>query len=136
MVHAGMKALSLWQPWASAIPMGLKSFETRGWSTKYRGPLAVHAAKRWDRAQQDFADTMGMPELPFGQVIATCVLACVIPTEHARAMISDGEFRWGVYDDGRFAWLLTDIIRLRRPFPFKGGQGFFNVPDDQIEAAL
>jgi len=41
-----MKALSLWQPWASAIALGSKRIETRGWATSYRGPLAIHAAKR------------------------------------------------------------------------------------------
>jgi hypothetical protein len=41
-----MKALSLWQPWASAMATGAKTIETRGWSTNYRGELAIHAAKR------------------------------------------------------------------------------------------
>ncbi|MBP0020973.1 MAG: ASCH domain-containing protein, partial [Cyanobacteria bacterium SBLK] len=31
------KAISLWQPWASLIAMGRKKFETRHWSTDYRG---------------------------------------------------------------------------------------------------
>jgi activating signal cointegrator 1 len=41
-----MKALSLWQPWASAIASGAKHYETRPWRTSYRGPIAIHAAKR------------------------------------------------------------------------------------------
>lgn len=41
-----MKALTLWQPWASLIAVGAKTIETRGWATNYRGPLAIHAAKR------------------------------------------------------------------------------------------
>jgi len=41
-----MKALTLWQPWASLIAVGAKRIETRSWSTKYRGPLAIHAAAR------------------------------------------------------------------------------------------
>jgi hypothetical protein len=40
-----MKALSLWQPWASAIAVGAKRIETRHWQTSYRGPLLIHAAK-------------------------------------------------------------------------------------------
>ena len=35
-----MKAISLWQPWASAVALGSKRVETRSWSTSYRGPLA------------------------------------------------------------------------------------------------
>lgn len=41
-----MKALTLWQPWASLVALGIKTIETRSWSTQYRGPLAIHAAKR------------------------------------------------------------------------------------------
>lgn len=43
-----MKAISLWQPWASLVPAGAKPVETRSWSTSYRGPLAIHAAKTTD----------------------------------------------------------------------------------------
>lgn len=38
-----MKALSLWQPWASLVALGEKRIETREWSTRYRGELAIHA---------------------------------------------------------------------------------------------
>lgn len=42
------KAISLWQPHASLIAMGEKHYETRSWSTKYRGPIAIHAGKSQD----------------------------------------------------------------------------------------
>lgn len=45
-----MKAITLWQPWASLVAVGLKRAETRGWSTRYRGPLAIHAAARVPKA--------------------------------------------------------------------------------------
>ena len=92
-----MKALTLWQPWASAIALGSKRIETRSWSTNYRGPLAIHAAKRrnvdeliyygccwnWCGAlgvkmgrHNDIWDT-----LPFGAIVATCELVDCRPTE-------------------------------------------------------
>lgn len=40
-----MKAITLTQPWATLVALGAKSFETRSWSTPYRGPIAIHAAK-------------------------------------------------------------------------------------------
>lgn len=40
-----MKTLTLHQPWASLIAMGVKKIETRSWGTKYRGPLAIHAGQ-------------------------------------------------------------------------------------------
>ena len=41
-----MKAISLWQPWATLMATGAKRFETRGWGTNYRGAIAIHAAQR------------------------------------------------------------------------------------------
>ena len=53
-----MLALSLWQPWASAIAVGAKVFETRHWATERRGLIAIHAAKRWTRDQRETAHTL------------------------------------------------------------------------------
>ena len=39
-----MKAITIWQPWASMLACGAKQYETRSWATKYRGPIAIHAA--------------------------------------------------------------------------------------------
>ena len=38
-----MKALTLHQPWATLIALGVKTIETRSWRTNYRGPIAIHA---------------------------------------------------------------------------------------------
>lgn len=95
-----MKALSLWQPWASAIAVGAKLVETRDWSTKYRGPLAIHAAKRkvicelmsfhsywgWIGAMTPLDWTWGrngdedIHRLPFGAIVAVCDLVDCRPT--------------------------------------------------------
>ena len=44
-----MKAITILQPWASLIACGAKKIETRGWATKYRGPIAIHAGKNWPK---------------------------------------------------------------------------------------
>jgi hypothetical protein len=47
-----MKALTLWQPWASLIVVGAKPFEFRGWNFAQRYPkmlgqrIVIHAAAR------------------------------------------------------------------------------------------
>jgi len=41
-----MKALTIWQPWASLLACGAKQYETRSWAISYRGPIAIHAAKK------------------------------------------------------------------------------------------
>ncbi len=59
-----IKAISLHQPWASLIAMGLKKFETRSWLTNYRGKLVICAAKKNSKQQQsnykDLASTLGI----------------------------------------------------------------------------
>ena len=47
-----MKSLSLWQPWASLVALGIKTIETRSWETRYRGEIAIHAAKQWTAEQK------------------------------------------------------------------------------------
>jgi len=48
-----MKAISLWQPWASLLAIMAKIYETRSWETRYRGPIAIHAALKKPPMQGD-----------------------------------------------------------------------------------
>lgn len=60
-----MKAISLWQPWASLIACGAKPFETRHWAPPrdlIGQPIAIHAAKKVDKGAAEFAE-----ELIYGQ---------------------------------------------------------------------
>src|SRR5690349_22770127 len=80
-----MKAISLWQPWASLVSIGAKKIETRSWATAYRGPLAIHAAKKWtgelyrpcleEPFQSALIRHFETPEhLPLGCIVAQCRL--------------------------------------------------------------
>lgn len=40
-----MKALSIRQPWASLLALGIKDIENRSWGTRYRGKVLIHAGK-------------------------------------------------------------------------------------------
>src|SRR5262249_51258177 len=46
------RALSLKQPWAALLVHGVKTIEIRRWSTRYSGPVLIHAAKIPDRHRQ------------------------------------------------------------------------------------
>lgn len=50
-----IRALTLHQPWASLVAWGVKHYETRPRPLSYRGPLAIHAAKAWDKRMADEA---------------------------------------------------------------------------------
>ena len=60
-----MKAISLWQPWASLVATGAKTYETRSWPTKYRGPLVICAAKG-GLSQGDLINYLNMTEFQKG----------------------------------------------------------------------
>lgn len=135
------KALTLWQPWASAVALGLKTIETRSWSTAYRGPLAIHAAKRWrpdqvkfysqacadDRFPIDYPDPRNaFVMLPRGAIVATCELLEVRPIGDWRPSVK--EICWGDYRRGRFAWMLGNIRALAKPVEIRRGrQTMFSV---------
>jgi hypothetical protein len=136
-----MKAISLWQPWASAIALGLKRIETRHWSTTYRGRIAIHAALRWDRRQREFAETertLGRlhAKLSFGAVVAIARLVSVQRTDELASELTPIERLYGDYAPGRFGWLLADIQRIEQPVPYRGHQGLFNVPDELLAVPM
>lgn len=103
-----MKALTLHQPWATLIAAGIKTIETRSWSTKHRGPLAIHAAARrfgmssptadiirdvfpmdvWRAIPRPNADAEMCDNYPLGAIIATCELVDVVPIRSDRAEIT------------------------------------------------
>jgi hypothetical protein len=97
-----MKALTLHQPYASAVALGLKTVETRGWRTDYRGPLAIHAAARrpdvpmiggWEVSQYTMKDADGVEhDLFVGGIVATCRLADVVPIVARDAGQVEGRF--------------------------------------------
>lgn len=135
-----MKALTIYEPWASLIALEAKRFETRSWPTNYRGPLAIHAGKTiraeflnlaW---QEPFYSTLkplhttvngrrGI-KYHFGCIIAIAEL--VDCREITLANIPPKPERsFGDYTPGRFMWVLQNVKRLEKPIPAVGHQGLW-----------
>lgn len=149
-----IKAISLWEPWATAWAILLKKGETRAWAPKaagtdYRGPLAIHAAKKdtpnlraWFvnrlticaqsryRFNQVGIERFSDLRQTMGHVIAICRLDQVKPAEDCTP--DTLEQSWGDYSPGRYIWFPTHMTRLPRPVPCVGRQALFNwdVPAD------
>jgi hypothetical protein len=75
-----------------------------------------------------------LSQLPTGFILARCTLAdClkIVEAEEGRAVLENGravsgnEFRFGFYEPGRYAWILSDIEILERPIPAKGQLGIW-----------
>lgn len=131
-----VRCISLWQPWATAIALGLKTFETRSWYTEYRGRVAIHAAKRWHHDQQEFIVSpeieaqLDGAELPLGGFVAIVDLVACIAAPTALYTAQDG--MWGDFRPGRYAWLLEEV-RAIEFIEARGQQGFWSVPESTFE---
>ena len=146
-----MKAISLWQPWASLWLSDAKVHETRAWSTPVRGTIAVHAAKkvlRLDELSQDLLDVIhvtfgGSFQPPRGAIIGTVDIVDCYPTMRSRLHEAERLDRaWspsdricGNWEPGRFAFKRNRFRRFDRPIPYVGRQGWFNVPDELVRSA-
>jgi len=96
-----MLLIPMWQPWASAVALGLKKIETREYPVPkgYSGPVAIHATKKWDRESRElvrmlsdiaysalkgtslFNGSLGRWEFPLGQIVAVAKLEVCLPVE-------------------------------------------------------
>jgi hypothetical protein len=50
-------------------------------------------------------------------------------------LLSSREIALGDYSEGRYAWAIRNVRRLRNPVPCKGAQGLWTVPAE-IEALV
>ena len=146
MAERCLYAISLWQPWASFIAIGVKPFETRDWPppAKLIGQrIAIHAAKKTvDRDDREWASRVGAVDLPLGVMVCTATLAGAYRcgqdperpwilriTEKRSLLAPDLDTikvdEYGDYSPGRWAWLLTQIEPCEPPISARGAQGFW-----------
>lgn len=140
-----MKAISLWQPWASLWVSGRKIHETRHWSTNHRGWLLVHAAKRFEKTVGEHLEDILIDEfgghwsidLPTGALIGAIKLDDCIPSERIYPNGSLLDDYWcGDFSKGRFGWFATECKVFASPIPYKGMQGMFSVPTEIVTTQL
>lgn len=150
-----LKAISLWQPWASLWVSKNKRHDTRHWSTNHRGRLQVHAAKKFvkdvdsdldDILSSEFGGHWGM-ELPTGAIIGMVDLVDIISTNTLYGGAFNPEFskltdddridiECGDFSPDRFGWRRGTYWVFREPVPYKGHQGLFNVPHAVVADAI
>lgn len=129
-----MKAITVLEPWASLIVFGPKRVENRSWWTAYRGPLAIHAGKSL-RLLGDpetialaakFGITRELCRQRAGCLLGRTELLDCVPVAAVRAN------RWAV---GPWCFRLAEPTALATPLAWKGQLGFFDVPDELLQAA-
>jgi hypothetical protein len=138
-----MKGLSIQQPWAWLICAGYKDVENRTWSTKFRGRIYVHASKKvdfdswlyiWKNPDVYGIDTDEFIESEFYRNQRKI-------EESAGSIIGeidvvDCKFRFGEENDnlyslwhvpGQYGFILKNPVLYKKPIPYKGHLGFFEV---------
>ena len=78
----GLKCLSVQQPFAQLLSVGLKRVENRDWATPYRGPVVIHAGLARARVNsfvgQFGANRLDAGALSFGALVGVADLADVV----------------------------------------------------------
>lgn len=143
-----MKAITLWEPWATLVAYGYKQFETRPWMTHYRGTLVIQAAKRIPKLEELRPGPVRMAikasgrvlvgDFPFGCALAVVDVTAVYRTETvlAAGLVAGDELIFGDYGPQRYAWRLENVRRLLRPVPLRGQQGLWTLRGEALEAVL
>jgi hypothetical protein len=132
-----MFALSVQQPGATLLMLGARRIETRPWQTPYRGPLAIHAARRLPR---NFAALCQRPRaraalrraglepraLPRGAILGTMeLLDCVRVEDLGR--VTEAQRELTTIQLGLWAWMLAAPSPWPVPRPARGWPGVFEI---------
>ncbi|WP_373802637.1 ASCH domain-containing protein [Bacteroides heparinolyticus] len=128
-----MKVLTLREPWASLIGKGIKTIETRSWSTNYRGELYIHAGKHKvptnDKRITTVCQYLDGEPFQYGNIFVRCNLVdCILIDEKYAAKIKEENplnFYCGNYTPGRYAWVLEDVSYIS-PIPATGRLSIWN----------
>jgi hypothetical protein len=123
-----MKALTVKQPWAELIVLGMKDVENRTRRTHYRGPLAIHVsltpskldghfreiASLLDGALRHHAAGAREENWDAGLVIGTVDLLDCVRDSDSKRMFPD-----------HWHWVFANPQRLDVPVPAKGRLGLW-----------
>lgn len=134
-----MKALTIHQPWASAIVDGPKRVENRKFRPRQELPMdiAIHAGlhspdeqtifdvqRLWLRCPEHAKDFQK------GAVLGVATIISIMDEAEAK-----GWLRHRLWTVGPLCWELDNVRRLLRPVPCKGRLSLWTLPDD-VEAKV
>ncbi len=146
-IFIGMKAISLLQPWATLVVMGVKTIETRSWATQHRGAILIHASQ--GKAGSIFAYESpfkkyipDFKKLPFGAIVGQASITDVVRVENLELTdeiinrLTMEERAFGDYSEGRYAWILEDEKQFDNPIPARGTLSIWEYPDSIVKSEM
>lgn len=126
-----MKAITICQPYAHLIVRGEKRVENRPWSTRYRGPIAIHAglSRKWLRP----GDEECCPEMAFGAIVGLAELVSCLTIQQIRTGRGPSWLRDHEHAVGPYCLVLDTVRPLGHVVPCRGNQRIFELPVDVMD---
>src|SRR5208337_1340574 len=109
-----MRALGLWQPYASLIALRIKTLETRPWAC-LPGLVLICSTKKLAPNYIELCDKYGIHETPTG------VMICVVNITHCRPCIQSDSYAACAPCENKFGFELGPPT-IVEPIPVKCGQ--------------
>lgn len=154
-----MKVISIGQPFAQLVVLGIKTLETRVWtppiklygerigiaSTKNISPKArAHFA---DETFQSYYRQFGLPErledMANGFLLGTVIIDSADPVlDLDEISHEEQQYGWFEVEDGKqvYMWRLREPRALPHPIPIRGAQGIYDwkgeLPDGEANDTL
>lgn len=139
-----MRAITVQQPWAGLLVLGIKKCETRSWNTKYRGKIAIHSSAKLPKEGaallqelcEMFPDTFSLDSRAYKMCTTLgCVLGRV-QIEDSRSTngmkpMNAGEEMLGDFSPNRFYWWCINPETYLTPIPAIGQLSIWEWEDSQ-----
>jgi ASCH domain len=115
-----IKTITIKQPYASAIILGLKDVENRTWTTTHRGTIAIHSARSINtdgHSKIQRISGIDLPDnLPLGQILGYIDILDIT---------TDSDSPYAIH--GNYHWILGNPRPLRHPIPMAGKLGLYTI---------
>ena len=152
-----MKCLVICQPYAHLILLPTtdprhKRVENRTWPASRQGAtlemeLLIHAGKSKSWLELDLDKSydinydLPLTEMVFGAIVGVATLAAWVHIDRVGDVAPHLRERFGWVKDhphthGPWCWVLENLRRFPTPVPYKGAQGLFDVPEEEVAAQL
>jgi hypothetical protein len=128
------RAISIRDPWISAVLYAGKRVENRTWPTKYRGPIYLHSSKsiappasQFECEQKCAVLGITLPPIVRGALVATADLVDCVQS------VAPGQEVWA--DASAWHFVLANVCRLDTPIPMRGALGIWRVDPRPLDYA-
>jgi hypothetical protein len=130
-----MKVLTIKQPFATLICLGIKDVENRTWPTKLRRRILIHAGaanynfkhEMTSEFQRHYIAQLEKPYIHSAIIGSVEIIDCIKSTESPLKY----KYGWGI--PYCYHWILANPILFENPIPAKGKLSFWNYELNENE---